>query len=383
MSKKISVSLILFTILITGLWIWTLVAPGKIISIGGSMSVDPIIQHLTNKYKTDRKESGNFVYSSTGSQAGINNMNNGVYKIGFISKNVPADVGDFIDDKKAYLGDKFKTADEYYQFVQENSGIHASNFAKDSLVFIYNDKDKGFENFSKLLKIEIEDKDNKGKYVASEFTHKMLDKIYNVNHPNDLMTWRELAQFILDYVIKEKIDLSKDGLSLDILQNDLLKVKNDKIIPFSTSPGSGTKSSFTEFSGVTPGTAVNIYPSNGSVFSQIKASSGAFGYVSMSYAKYLAEPSLNLKLKWMNVVNLSATAQEEKEQNPISLFVNKQLYKYKLTRNFNALFNTTLLTRDEIKEVCDFVYYFSLDDSLENEFLNEGLIRPWKSEGPK
>ncbi|KAF5295763.1 hypothetical protein FQA39_LY12936 [Lamprigera yunnana] len=56
-----------------------------------------------------------------------------------------------------------------------------------------------------------------------------------------------------------------------------------KLQPYTTQPGSGTRSSFETLTHVTPGQAANVYNNNGGIFSQLSRSQGSIGFMSMNY----------------------------------------------------------------------------------------------------
>lgn len=390
MSKKTSISLIIAFILFVGLWIWTLVMPNSGISIGGSSSADPVIQRLTNKYKTEYNQ--NFIYSSTGSQAGISNIENGVYKAGFISKSVPGDL-DAVDDlnnfyKNAQEHDKTEAGYlEYLKKAKENNEkIHYSTFAKDSLVFVYNDEGINFEKYEKVMTLTLKQNtkddsstDNIENNQIDDPTYNILKEMYTPNSPNNLMTWKDLAEKMTEKAWKDKII---NWAEYDELINYLPHVSDQKINPYSTPSGSGTRSSFIKIArNIEIGEAINIYSSNGSIFAQISRAGGNFGFVSMSYAKALADASLNLNVKAINIV-IPQKDSKPIIQNPIQLYKEKKLEEYTLTREFNVLFNLQQLTLEEIEKIGKFVYYISVSGDADDAFYEEGLIRTWKVVNP-
>ncbi|AUF83410.1 phosphate ABC transporter substrate-binding protein [Mesoplasma syrphidae] len=386
MSKKIFLVIVAFLGTIIGLWVWTFVAPSNSISIGGSASVDPLMQRLTNQYKKNNKTK--FSYSSTGSGSGITNVKNGVYKAGFISKAVPSSDKTFedynlINDNSSFFlnnEEKDKSQEGYYNYLvnkrekieNDKENMHYVTFAHDSIVFIYNIKDLNFEPFVGHLKFVIdsvqtfEDKQSEVLPKLDSQAIEILKRIYENDSPNTLWTWQDLAYWLAE---NEKESETKEDLMAKAK-----KVSSKKIIPYTTTPGSGTRSSFQTITNnqVTPGAASHAYNSNGAIFSQINYSAGSFGYLSMNYAINTRDHQKFSNLK-------TAIIAKDGEEYNIADTNQNNWERYPLYRPFIGLFKSSY-TEAELKIIANFMYWMSNSKDVEDIYEHEYLIKVLKSQ---
>lgn len=352
MSKKFLVTILIVLSIVTGLWIWTLASPRNIINIGGSASVDPLMQRLSNKY---RGSASSFIYSSTGSNTGISNLKSQVYDIAFISKAIPdkefPDIEELTSDvfsskirQNAIVDDaEFKQAisklDYGYKFI---------NFANEPIVFIYNTEKTGFDN-SWVEKLTFELETNSKNPKLNSLATEILKKIYVHDNQNDLFTWQKLAR------------------ELNPNDNSWKKVADTPIFPYSSGPGSGTWSSFEKISGgVRPGEAVRKYGNNGSVFYQVSHSPGAFGFVSLAYARAIKN---NPKMKDMKTVIIK---KNDKKWDIANDDQTNQM-DYPLTRPFNAIFNFKGDSKN-FDSILKFILWFCTNQTQAKDiYAEEGL----------
>ncbi|WP_051635995.1 phosphate ABC transporter substrate-binding protein [Mesoplasma photuris] len=375
MSKKIFLVIAIFLAAIIGLWMWTFVSPNNSISIGGSASVDPLMQRITNQYK---KETGtSYIYGSTGSGSGINNVKNGVYDIGFISKEadsvaITGEEDNIIDDNQ-FIYDA-KSSEEYIEKVNAfdsepyggDEAIHKVTFGLDSFVFIYNLKGTGFEAFAPYFTFELESlteettKNGEGQAPnyekprsLVEDSREILESIYEKDDQTDLITWHDLAEMI--------IEQEDDQETKKELQSHLGEVSNMKVVPYTTTPGSGTRSSFMKISGIEKiGRAVNTYANNGQIFSQINLSPGSLGYLSMGYAENVATmDNLNAVVIKDGDTNWDINDLEHLEETKNT---------YPLVRPFVALYK-----EKNIDKVADFLFNLATSKNYEEIFKEEGI----------
>ncbi|SRX64197.1 phosphate ABC transporter substrate-binding protein [Mycoplasma mycoides subsp. capri] len=223
---------------------------------------------------------------------------------------------------------------------------HYIDFVKDSIVFVYNIKNTGLTN-QQIDQIRFNVLNNK---ISSD-SQKALHKIYTNNKQSDLISWKEFYKLLTN---KDENNISS-----------LIKVR-----PYSTNSGSGTRSSFEQISGLKDnnkkiGQAVNEYNSNGAIFTQLDASDGSFGFVSMQYAQDLKK-----------YPNLRSVIIKQNNQEWNLNKRNDNLLTYPLSRPFVALYKFT----DNQKlndDILDFVYWFSYsnDQKVKKIYDHLGLIR--------
>lgn len=356
MNRKFLIVVSIVFSIVTGLWIWTLASPKNVINVGGSASVDPIMQRATNKYTSDDNKS--FVYSSTGSTSGINNLKSQVYEIGFISKEVkPEDFDKPVTEIKKPIFDQSK--DEFKKYFQE-TGIdeyHYVNFADDAIVFIYNVKDTAFapfaDKFSFLVGSDGHIKDNE-----------ILKKIYEVDSQDKIIKWSTIAEMLMLQDVSMQGSEWQEKLAA-------LKANDIDVTPYASTPGSGTLTSFKNLTGVNPGKAVNRYGNNGSTFAQISRSSGAFGFVNLAFAREIAKSHFK-NLRTVIITNEAGDIWNIGQEPEIP-----SDKPYPLIRKFFALFynDQSEKGKKRTETILDFIYWFATDPSLAKDYKDEGLLQ--------
>ncbi|QVK03173.1 phosphate ABC transporter substrate-binding protein [Mycoplasma mycoides] len=352
-NKKSLLFLNLCVLFIVSIWIWTFVSiKSNLINIGGSASADLVLQKLIKEYQ--KQTNKKFNYSSTGSGAGARNVINQTYSIGFISKSqndlsIPKEIrNNLYDDLTEFkkINDELSKKQVFNHLKTLKDKYHYIDFAKDSIVFVYNIKNTGLTN-QQIDQIRFNVLNNK---ISSD-SQKALHKIYTNNKQSDLISWKEFYKLLTN---KDENNISS-----------LIKVR-----PYSTNSGSGTRSSFEQISGLKDnnkkiGQAVNEYNSNGAIFTQLDASDGSFGFVSMQYAQDLKK-----------YPNLRSVIIKQNNQEWNLNKRNDNLLTYPLSRPFVALYKFT----DNQKlndDILDFVYWFSYsnDQKVKKIYDHLGLIR--------
>lgn len=364
MNKKLFLVMIILIGAIIGLWSWTLVVPTNSISIGGSASVQPLLKKFTNNYVTDDEKT--FVYSATGSGAGITNVKNEVYEIGFISKKVNSKDWELLPTDDTQLMSELpewtkENKDEYYNQLTNPSNFKEETYrsielAKDSFVFVYNDKGTGFEQFLKDSKLSFTFKLNSNIQIVDDGAE-ILHNIYEKDNQKDLWTWQQLALYLAD---KSDDNVKQSNQEL------AKKVKTTKITPYSSTSGSGTRGSFSDLTsyngkGITPGQAVKEYNSNGAIYGQLINSPGSIGFVSMLYGENLT--------KDVKAVVIEKEGQEwnlnDKENLPSD---------YPLTRPFISIIKMNSQNPD-FHSVVNFIYWMTRSEEAEKSYKDLGLQR--------
>lgn len=352
-NKKSLLFLNLCVLFIVSIWIWTFVSiKANLINIGGSASADLVLQKLIKEYQ--KQTNKKFNYSSTGSGAGARNVINQTYSIGFISKSqndlsIPKEIrNNLYDDLTEFkkINDELSKKQVFNHLKTLKDKYHYIDFVKDSIVFVYNIKNTGLTNHQ-IDQIKFNVLNNK---ISSD-SQKALHKIYTNNKQSDLISWKEFYKLLTN---KDENNISS-----------LIKVR-----PYSTNSGSGTRSSFEQISGLKDnnkkiGQAVNEYNSNGAIFTQLDASDGSFGFVSMQYAQDLKK-----------YPNLRSVIIKQNNQEWNLNKRNDNLLTYPLSRPFVALYKFT----DNQKlndDILDFVYWFSYsnDQKVKKIYDHLGLIR--------
>ncbi|PPE06440.1 phosphate ABC transporter substrate-binding protein [Mesoplasma corruscae] len=365
MSKKLFLVLVIIIGAVIGLWTWTLAVPTNSISIGGSASVQPLLKKFTNEYKTEDKKY--FVYSATGSGAGITNVKADVYETGFISKSInPADwevqpvsenVNFFKDGAEKWTNDNQHS---YSEFIKKDETIQNGTYrsielAKDSFVFVYNDKGTGFDKFLDNTGIEfsfgITDEN-----TIDEQGIEILKNIYQNNDTKELWTWKQLAKYLA----------SKNPTKLNS-QAEAEKVSNKKIIPYTSTSGSGTRSSFSNLTGgINPGQAAKEYNSNGAIYGQLIHSPGSIGFVSMLYGQNLTKDVKAVSVKkGEDTWNLNKNEEKNKEGYP-------------LTRPFIAIIKVDKSNKNFWRAL-DFIFWMCASENSLKHYQDAGLQKTIKT----
>ncbi|ATZ17864.1 phosphate ABC transporter substrate-binding protein [Mesoplasma melaleucae] len=368
MSKKFFLVMVIVVGAIIGLWSWTLVAPNNSISIGGSASVQPLLKKLTDKYKTE--DGKKFVYSATGSGAGITNVQEGVYEIGFISKDVkPSDWKSNLIKENTTIFNNLKTEDiknsEWYwnqlKETNQNGAIEDTyryiEFAKDSIVFVYNDKGTGFDQFLEQSNLTFKFEIDNGKFVKDQTSYKILNAIYSPDSQNNLISWNKLA-----IMLAENYSDNDQQKEANIkLANQLVSSKT-KITPYSSTSGSGTRSSFFNLTGIEPGSAVKEYGANGTIYGQIEKSPGSIGFVSMLYGSAESKTVKSVKIEQDKVI-----------WDPSSGSSN--LSTYPLTRPFIGIYKYSSANEKLMHQIANFLFWMATSEDVKDFYKSVGLTQ--------
>lgn len=271
MSKKFSIILSLFLTVIVGIWIWSIAMPKNYVILGGSTSVNPFMQLYTKEYEKNFHE--DFIYNSTGSQAGVSGVEKQMYGAGFISKEAAASgtlspSNSFYDfqkngaDIEYEVGQKNDFVNELNQIVTQDASTPTSasyiafEFAIDAILVIYNAPSWFLdEGLDKKLNFEI----NKGNFQATD-----LGKIYANN-----FSWEDLAN---------KLD-NKNRIGATSFNT------------FTREDGSGTRSAFSDITGIKEMSSANVVNSNGAMLDNIKKSPGSIGFVSYAFIDQITSTS--------------------------------------------------------------------------------------------
>lgn len=384
MNKKISISLILIAIAMLLLWVWTLFIKNSSIIIGGSTSVNPFMQELTKNYYEHNGSKTDFVYNSTGSQAGVSGVEKNMYTAGFISKEVKEETlseNNSFSKKINYqdvlnendLKDSLKADKVSGEF--ENNSFASLEFALDAIAIIYNAPEwyRTFEFKSNVgdNKITLETLMN---FNLKKDDNNILKQIYLGK-----LTWLDLAKHLL----KEK--------NYNI---NLPNFEDQKINTITRESGSGTRSAFTDLTGIKSSdmksSEVN---SNGSMFRNIRDNIG-IGYVSYAFVSSVYEEvdasgkvsKNNVRIAGIGGKKLGNKADSGSEpenwygliqKNDGSWVPTKEKNEefirkcYEFKRPFVSIFN---LKNKNFKYLLELFVYMISDESNES-FEKEGLVK--------
>ncbi|ATI73875.1 phosphate ABC transporter substrate-binding protein [Mesoplasma florum] len=372
MNKKFFLVMVIVVGAIVGLWSWTLVAPNNSISIGGSASVQPLLKKLTDKYKTE--DGKKFVYSATGSGAGVTNVQEGVYEIGFISKDISAKDWSslpinenetlFKDLKEENINDKHWYSNTLASSQGTEETYRSIEFARDSIVFVYNDQGTGFDKFLEQSNLNFSfEVNDEGKFDQKDNaqgeninrSYKILNEIYNNDSQNDLITWNRLAILIAE-------NFSEEGTKEQNIKLAQQVSSTAKVTPYSSTSGSGTRTSFTNLTGINPGNAVKEYGANGTIYSQIEKSPGSIGFVSMLYGSANSSRVKSVKIKQGDT-----TWDPSKDDS-------EKLSSYPLTRPFIAIYKYDTNNKD-LNSILDFLFWMAASPEVKNLYSSVGLTQ--------
>ncbi|QBQ08003.1 phosphate ABC transporter substrate-binding protein [Spiroplasma gladiatoris] len=326
MSKKISILFVIIIALITGLWAWSVSANQNHVVLGGSTSVNTFMQSYTKDFLENEKK--DFIYNSTGSQAGVGGVEKGMYGAGFISKDVSNTTltGDnqFVkvhsgeNEKEGYtfsLTEKQKFIDKITEIKNENKNTSknksylAFEFALDAIAIIYKKPDWLTDDSANKINFSLDKKD---------FANTSLGKIYSNNY-----TWEELAK----EVGQENVPNS-----------------STKIVSFTREDGSGTRSAFGDLTGIKSMEYSNVVNSNGAMFENVQKSQTAIGYISYAFVKQITKES-GVKV---------AGVKNTKLGNPADLGNDDWEYGMKLNKATNSFEKTDVTNEQFIKATYGF-----------------------------
>jgi len=363
MSKKASIAIGLVVLAIIGLWLWTILIPKNYISIGGSTSVDPVMQRLTNRYSKENDNSNSFVYSSSGSRGGLSNTESGIYQMGFISRKIDSDLA-----KEVVKSDEFEIKSETTNPTKEISDYlkrHEADGNKfnyfqmgtDAVVLTYYPTSDFAANYADKFVID----------PTNEQHQKIIYELYQGN-----LTWIDLA-----------IQLNLDTES--VVRSKLTEPKNRQhIIPFSRETGSGTRNSFeemfnfkkfaTEHGNPVPSPSLE-FNSNGIMYTGIEAAVNSFGYLSLNYLRSIHNNhQLYTVLVSKDGTTFNPLDDENFENGEIAL---EKFANYPLSRPYIGLFKANLDAKilSRISEFLGWMSQALKEHTLPREIYQfEGLI---------
>ncbi|AHI54052.1 phosphate ABC transporter substrate-binding protein [Spiroplasma sabaudiense Ar-1343] len=361
MTKKIAIYLSLIFIILAGLWIWTLVVPNRSYIMGGSTSVNPLMQKVTTTYYNNEKK--DFIYNSTGSQAGVVGVQNGSYEVGFISKDATESTLTTGTWSQQATTSNDKEVVGLLSSPTQLKDTVALEFAVDAIVIIYHPPSSWDPILSKNLNFIFADKTN----LESK---QMLQKIYDFQS-----TWNELARFVQKN--------SREVISDEIVN----KVANEKILPITREDGSGTRDAFSSLTGVKNMPAANVVNSNGMMLQMVE--SGGFGYISYAFVPKITKSS-GMYLSAIDGIRLANPVdydgiQDWEKESIISLneplensITNEEAIMqgiYKFQRPFIAIFNSFNQKIDAISKFLIWIIEESQNGLISDIYRDEGLIR--------
>ncbi|QEH62168.1 phosphate transport system substrate-binding protein [Spiroplasma chinense] len=385
MSKKLSIILIAIFSVFAAIWIWSFAAPKDYVILGGSTSVNTFMQRFTKTYHDDKDT--DFIYNSTGSQAGVSGVEKEMYAGGFISKDISSST---LSD-----GNEFAVLDnnpEFDENVVNENDKYEIEFEKEN--------SQNFVNYMNLFKDENKQNAKRKSYFAFEFAIDAIVLIYNPPtwFNNDLMnlklkeedktTGKELA------LIYAASNSTWENLARMLGQEDVPN-SSSRISTFTRESGSGTRSAFSDLTGIKEMPSSSVVNSNGSMFENIKSSRGTFGFVSYAFVKQVTKES-GVKIAGVSDKKLGNPADEDLFENPADwehalkwngsewvpdkTLTNDDFIKdkngYELKRPFIGIFNSH--NSDFVNIVEFFAYMMKSATKSENDFVDEGLVPVFK-----
>jgi len=371
MSKKASITLSVIITLVLGLWLWTLFIPKNNLDIGGSTSVDPVMQRLTNKYHEADKKAPNFIYSSSGSRGGLSNTESNIYQMGFISREIDAEFqtqtinnGDGSNAKKYEDNQEVSVTGltTYLESLKDQPGKY--NYFKmgtDAIVLTYHASPNFQKHYAKNFEISM----------ASQADRQLIYDIYQKK-----FDWKSLAQ-----QLRVLGKITDDETTID----QKLNAREDKALiqPYARETGSGTRSAFEnlikfrEFaSGTKPSQALETN-SNGIMFTGIQASKSSFGYLSLNYL-----PAINQDKNLNAVIVDGFDPLKTDNFRRDGRIVLTEFENYALTRPFIGVFKTTL-SNQRIGQIAAFLAWMgqALPNKNKNEENNSEAYKIYEHEG--
>lgn len=356
MKKKTIIFVAIIVTAIISILIWSVSMPSRLVYFGGSSSVNPFMQIATKKFDENHKDY-EVIYNSNGSQNGVRSVENGTYSVGMISKEIKKDTlsdGGVFSDFSEVGTDltEEKNINAFSKAVKTNNDINAIEFAIDAIVIMYNPPN-WVEEYSNLIDFNFEKNSPDLDIVKKVFSvagYRWIDFLNDV---------------VKDESIKQEINL-KAKLQIN--------GGNEVMMPISRESGSGTRSSFDSLFGITDinsGTA----NSNGSMITQLRDTSGSFGYV--SYGFYKNSENNSLKTPWMNGFKLGHEGKVLSKDESITpeWSSNEDFIKsddYLLKRPFIMLFDSNNKKRDVVLEFIEFM--IKISGEPKSAFTAEGLV---------
>ncbi|ATG97528.1 phosphate ABC transporter substrate-binding protein [Mesoplasma lactucae] len=378
MSKKAAIVLSCIIAAICGLWIWTAITPKNAISIGGSTSVDPVMQRLTNQYRKESKES--FIYSSSGSQGGVKNVNSNAYKMGFISKEIPNDGSiDYIKpDEVKKPSPNLTNGQEITNYLNETrefgDKLHTIKIATDSIILTYNAPKIFKDTFGDMFTITVNEKG-----IADEKSQELVKFIYS--RPNNKFnSWSQVAEKLVQQSGQTKTQAQQNAI--DELEKDK---KRNEFQSFSREPGSGTRNSFEKQMGLYEDKSSTKYSSvlnsNGMMYQEMTRAS-SFGYLSLNYLDAIKDSGNELHT--VTIKNLKGDKFVPEEMTDFK--------EYPLNRPYIGLFKANL-SEKYMEKIANFIAWMAeaqvanevthVENDQLKQYRIEGLTPTFELDGVK
>ncbi|ARU91251.1 phosphate ABC transporter substrate-binding protein [Spiroplasma clarkii] len=283
MSKKFSIILATFLTIIVGIWIWSFAMPKNYVILGGSTSVNPFMQLYTKEYEAHNHK--DFIYNSTGSQAGVSGVEKHMYGAGFISKDATAsatlspgnsffDFGD-VQHYETGHGTEFKETIQNAKTgnsVSANQSFIAFEFAIDAIIIVYSPPT----------------------WFLDEGLDKKLDFLLNKNDPNST----DLGKIYANSLTWEDLAKSLGGTQ---------RSSKTSFNTFTREDGSGTRSAFSDLTKIKNMETANVVNSNGAMLDNVKKSPGSIGFVSYAFIDQV-DGNSNVRIAGINGIRLGNLA---------------------------------------------------------------------------
>ncbi|AUM62895.1 phosphate ABC transporter substrate-binding protein [Spiroplasma monobiae] len=383
MSKKISIILLIFISVVLGLWIWSAAVPKNSITLGGSTSVNPFMQKLTKKYYESDEHANDFIYNSTGSQAGVGGVEKEMYAAGFISKDINSATlskgNDFLDlcgEENSGSTPTITRCGYDSELIQKDSSVSkresyvALEFAIDAIGIIYNAPDYWNEKIdynglsltlNDLADFKISDSNGTGKTLLAD--------IYSGKKQ-----WKDIA-----YVLIEPLNKEESKSTYNAFKALIDRQPGTKLVTFTREDGSGTRSAFSDLTGIKDMSSSNVVNSNGSMIENMQRAP-SLGYVSNAFLTQLSDEG-PIKLAGIDGMKLGIGQDgKPKEVNdffwwPSELSSDEFIReKYTFKRPFISIFNLYNKNLDALVELFDYIASKDSDDV----FKSEGLVKEMK-----
>ncbi|WP_342268701.1 PstS family phosphate ABC transporter substrate-binding protein [Spiroplasma endosymbiont of Aspidapion aeneum] len=305
--------------------------------IGGSTSCNELMQAITNNYSK-----GEVIYSSLGSQAGINGYENKSISAGFVSKELTS------EDFGGRTPKSIKRTSNVSDLVKNpkpNESISIS-FGKDALLIIYKAPkwwDSQLDNYLSF-------------YTKSDSDTDWLSKIYKGD-----MSWEVLA-----HKIQQKHELK----SINVPDT------STSFITYTRESGSGTRDAFSELTKANNLQKANVANSNNLMVQGVSANYGSIGYISYSFNNKITKKSglhaaaindvvlgndqLGDRQHIYKIDNMKGLAIDIDFTNEDAIAGKKGVH-YEFTRDFTILFGPN---SKSINELLIFISWFINFDSI-------------------
>ncbi|AHF58148.1 phosphate ABC transporter substrate-binding protein [Spiroplasma eriocheiris] len=318
--------IVFILILVVAIVIWTVSTASNVIVAGGSTSVTPIMNDITEQYKKNRGE--DIVYNALGSAAALVGVQNGSYAFGFLSKDV---------NSTPKAGDNGANA----QNLWNNKHVLRFVFARDYILLTYH-----LPNGCSLKTDPLTNKPiplNFSAFFGGDGT-KLIQKIYDHN-----ITWG--AAF------KDQLVCSPAG-------------GNSGFYTLTREAGSGTRDFFESSVIKTKSYSTDqVASSNGAMYQTLATTPGSIGYLSFSFIERVAsDPELGIQA----VASVTGVS-DPKSELPYVYEDSTKTYDfnpdYSLVRPFTGIVNTD---GKHFNKALEFIAWM-LDPKPYDDFKKRGI----------